>query len=282
MQMSRVVLREFSVHVQMFLYFRPGSFAFLVSACKVPIVPTRLLNVLTYFKKYWRGLAAGTYFADRRLDACVMVIHQDIVGIWNFRDEDEVSFLSSFARFLVSSIFDRSRFCAVRLLRMLSSCLCKIWPMPMGRVQGLIRILYFYSAPIIVAHVRLRTKNLECIKPALDVATPLSGPLALVVASVGLSVMFAKWLSDMYHSKYYTLPLAVYFNTLSNSPGVRRCLMGISSTSPLCSRSCSSSKLLSLDYHPSVKMILLRPSGCIRDLQSISKFIDRSADTLIT
>jgi hypothetical protein len=95
MQMSRVVLREFSVHVQMFLYIRPGSFTFLVLACKVPIVPTPLLNVLTYFKEYWRGLAAGTYFADRRLDACVMVIHQDIVGIWNFRDEDEVSFLSS-------------------------------------------------------------------------------------------------------------------------------------------------------------------------------------------
>jgi hypothetical protein len=184
-----------------------------VSACKVPIVPTRLLNVLTYFKEYWRGLAAGTYFADRRLDACVMVIHQDIVGIWNFRDEDEVSFLSSFGRFL-SSIFFRSRFYAVHLLRMLSSCLCKIWPMPMGRVQGLIRILYFYSAPIIIAHVRLRTKNLGSIKAALDVATPLSGPLAPVV---GLSVMFAKWLSDMYNSTYgncYTLPLAVYLNAL--------------------------------------------------------------------
>jgi hypothetical protein len=72
--------------------------------------------------------------------------------------------------------------------------------MPMGRVQGLIRILYFYSAPIIIAHVRLRTKNLGSIKAALDVATPLSGPLAPVVASVGLSVMFAKWLSDMYNS----------------------------------------------------------------------------------
>ncbi len=41
--------------------------------------------------------------------------------------------------------------------------------------------------------------------------------------------MFAKWLSDMYHSTYgtcSTLPLAVRFKTLSNSPGVLRCLMG--------------------------------------------------------
>jgi hypothetical protein len=44
-----------------------------------------------YFSEYWRGLAAGTYFAHRRLDACIGVIHQDIVGIWNFRDDDEVS-----------------------------------------------------------------------------------------------------------------------------------------------------------------------------------------------
>lgn len=40
--------------------------------------------------EYWRGLAAGTYFADRRLDACIGVIHVDILNIWNFRDDDNV------------------------------------------------------------------------------------------------------------------------------------------------------------------------------------------------
>jgi hypothetical protein len=55
-------------------------------------------------------------------------------------------------------------------------------------------------ALVIVAYTYLRTKNLESIKATLDVATPISGPLAPVVASVGLSVMFAKWLSDMYNS----------------------------------------------------------------------------------
>ena len=65
------------------------------------IISTRLLNILMFFSEYWRGLAAGTYFADRRLDACIDVIHRDIVGIWNFRDDDEVSSLHSFARVLL-------------------------------------------------------------------------------------------------------------------------------------------------------------------------------------
>ena len=74
-------------------------------------------------------------------------------------------------------------------------------------------MLYSIFAPVIATHARLRKKNLEIIKAALDVVTPISGPLALVVASVGLSLMLAKWLSDMYDSTYgtcSTLPLAVY------------------------------------------------------------------------
>jgi len=54
------------------------------------------------------------------------------------------------------------------------------------------------------------TKNLDSISSALNVVTPISGPLAPVVATVGLSVMFVKWLSDVYTS----------------TPGVLRCLMG--------------------------------------------------------
>jgi len=102
-----------------------------------------------------------------------MVIHQDIVGIWNFRDEDEILRRPSFKNavlLLVQDLADANG------------------PSPGSDT----------------------TKNLGSIKAALDVATPLSGPLAPVVASVGLSVMFAKWLSDMYNS----------------TPGVLRCLMG--------------------------------------------------------
>jgi len=124
-------------------------------------------------QKYWRGLAAGTYFAHRRLDACIGVIHHDIVGIWNFRDDDEILGRPSFKDAVLLLVQDLAD--------------------PNGPSPGSNTI-----------------KNLEAIKATLDVATPLCGPLAPVVASVGLSVMFAKWLTDMYNS----------------TPGVLRCLMG--------------------------------------------------------
>ena len=41
-------------------------------------------------QEYWRGLAAGTYFYNRRLNGCIGVIHQEILKIWNFRDDDQV------------------------------------------------------------------------------------------------------------------------------------------------------------------------------------------------
>ena len=67
-------------------------------------VPTLFLNILISSSEYWRGLAAGTYFSDRRLDACIGVIHHDIVGIWNFRDDDEVSFSHPFGNFFSNLI----------------------------------------------------------------------------------------------------------------------------------------------------------------------------------
>lgn len=60
----------------------------------------------------------------------------------------------------------------------------------------------FPSTLVGIAHMHRSTKNLDSINSALSVVTPISGPLAPVVASVGLSVMFAKWLSDMYASTY--------------------------------------------------------------------------------
>jgi len=99
-------------------------------------------------QKYWRGLAAGTYFADRRLDACVMVIHQDIVGIWYFWDEDEVSFLSSFGRFLGSIFF------SLLILRR---------PSFKNAVLLLVQDLADANGPSPGSDT---TKNLECIKPA--------------------------------------------------------------------------------------------------------------------
>ena len=39
------------------------------------------LSVLTSSQEYWQGLAAGTYFSNRYLNACVGVIRQEVVKI---------------------------------------------------------------------------------------------------------------------------------------------------------------------------------------------------------
>ena len=71
---------------------------------------------------------------------------------------------------------------------------------PNGLSPGSATYVSSFVSDVFIAHMYLSVKNLEAIKAALDVATPLSGPLAPVIASVGLSVMFGKWLSDMYNS----------------------------------------------------------------------------------
>jgi hypothetical protein len=56
-----------------------------------------------------------------------------------------------------------------------------------------------FLAWVMVTHTNPSAENLEAIKAALDVATPISKPL---VAIVVLSAVFAKRLSDLYHSTY--------------------------------------------------------------------------------
>jgi hypothetical protein len=46
----------------------------------------------------------------------------------------------------------------------------------------------------------ISTANLETIRAALDVVTPIAGPAAPIVASIGLSVMFGKWLFGLYNN----------------------------------------------------------------------------------
>jgi hypothetical protein len=55
---------------------------------------------------------------------------------------------------------------------------------------------------VTVTHVNSRKTGHKSIKAALDVVTPISGPLSPVTATTSLSVTFVKWLSDMYHSTY--------------------------------------------------------------------------------
>jgi hypothetical protein len=35
---------------------------------------------------YWRGLSASASFSKRTLEACLRVLHMDIIGVWNVND----------------------------------------------------------------------------------------------------------------------------------------------------------------------------------------------------
>ncbi|TDL15761.1 hypothetical protein BD410DRAFT_86683 [Rickenella mellea] len=124
-------------------------------------------------KKYWRGLASSINFPGNLLRDCLSIIHKDIVKIWNFLDPD--------------TILEGN----------------EIKAMILGLVQDL-------ADPDASNPNSGFSENLKTIKASLDVATPISGPIAPVVATIGLSVMFVNWLFGLY----------------TNTPGTLRSLMG--------------------------------------------------------
>ncbi|TDL13542.1 hypothetical protein BD410DRAFT_903273 [Rickenella mellea] len=122
---------------------------------------------------YWRGLASSTHFPGNLLRDCLGIIHKDIVKIWNFSDPDKIledNVVKAMILELVQDLAD---------------------PDASNPNSGF-------------------SEKLTTIKASLDVATPLSGPIAPVIAGVGLSVMFVNWLFGVY----------------TNTPGTLRSLMG--------------------------------------------------------
>ncbi|KAF8256840.1 hypothetical protein EI94DRAFT_293866 [Lactarius quietus] len=45
--------------------------------------------------RYWKHLQFSVHFADRTLQSCVDVIHEDLVEVWNLNDRDKARYLSS-------------------------------------------------------------------------------------------------------------------------------------------------------------------------------------------
>ncbi|TDL28285.1 hypothetical protein BD410DRAFT_834410 [Rickenella mellea] len=124
-------------------------------------------------KRYWRGLASSTHFPGNLLRDCLGIIHKDIVKIWNFLDPDKIledNVVKAMILELVQDLAD---------------------PDASNPNSGF-------------------SEKLTTIKASLDVATPLAGPIAPVVAGIGLSVMFVNWLFGVY----------------TNTPGTLRSLMG--------------------------------------------------------
>jgi len=50
---------------------------------------------------YWQAIFTGRVFFGRSMQDCLQVIHSDIIGVWNFRDDDKVRFAHSHPSFYV-------------------------------------------------------------------------------------------------------------------------------------------------------------------------------------
>src|ERR1700733_4305636 len=89
MRRLRVALRERYAEISAPLISRFDFLAELVLKDRIP-PPILSPDVLTSSQEYWQGLATGTYFSNRHLNTCIGLIHQEILKIWNFRDDDRV------------------------------------------------------------------------------------------------------------------------------------------------------------------------------------------------
>ena len=108
----------------------------------------------------------------------------------------------SFFASTIHAALTECRFYYAHLSKMPFYCSYKIWPIPMVKMRDPMCTQMSFRRHQSLWLIHLSKSNLDAINSALTVVTPISGPLAPVVASVGLSVMFAKWLSDMYASTY--------------------------------------------------------------------------------
>ena len=58
------------------------------------LFPQNLLSE-SHFVEFWKKLPSSADFPYHSLDECLDIIHQDILSVWNFNAETEVSIISS-------------------------------------------------------------------------------------------------------------------------------------------------------------------------------------------
>ena len=54
------------------------------------------------FTEYLTALASSVAFKDRKMWACMRVLHTDIVAVWNFRDPHDVIFIFALITFILT------------------------------------------------------------------------------------------------------------------------------------------------------------------------------------
>ncbi|OAX37671.1 hypothetical protein K503DRAFT_219392 [Rhizopogon vinicolor AM-OR11-026] len=136
-------------------------------------------------KKYWKALASAAAFKGKTVQACLEVLHTDIIRVWNFRDphhyleskEFKVMVVDLVDKLDVGSIANPNRNMAVGLSTV-------------GAIAGII--------------------------------SALSGPAAPIVVPIMASMVFAKWVYDTYqlsrvllhHFIAYIVDLTLILQTL--------------------------------------------------------------------
>ncbi|KAF8184108.1 hypothetical protein K438DRAFT_1766553 [Mycena galopus ATCC 62051] len=121
-------------------------------------------------RRYWSGLAAGAKFMGMKLDKCIDILHSEIIATWNFLDDDHLLENPDHAKSVADLPFTA----------------------PSGENLDKVSKLVGISAAITAA----------AAGPVAPIAVP-------AIAGVGLSVLFAAYLTRAYQ----------------NAPETLRCLM---------------------------------------------------------
>ncbi|KAJ7226791.1 hypothetical protein GGX14DRAFT_693003 [Mycena pura] len=114
-------------------------------------------------KKYWRGIASSTKFSGLKLEKCLETIHSDIITAWNFSDPEGLLRDKPF----------------------------------LDQVQTVTQLVVPGTT-----NARSWFTNVERLQTLMGIGTSIASvthPILFpVVAAIGLSVMFVKWIANVY------------------------------------------------------------------------------------
>jgi len=118
-------------------------------------------------KKYWQSLSSGTAFSSYKLKQCLSVLHKDITACWNFNDPDNL---------LSSDDFQE-------------------------QVMKLVQLV----TPDDSETANWFNQDLDGVKALIGLVSTVASAAVPAVAGISLSLLFVKWISDVYQRTPETL-----------------------------------------------------------------------------
>ncbi|KAJ8597094.1 hypothetical protein M405DRAFT_804447 [Rhizopogon salebrosus TDB-379] len=136
-------------------------------------------------RRYWKVLASTAAFRGNTVEACLQVLHIDIVRVWNFSDPEEYLDSKEFKNLMVNLV-DK------------------------------------VDVGSSVNPNRNRLVGLSTVAAIAGIMSALSGPAAPIVVPIAASEVLAKWVHDMYqisrtvlqHFVAYIIDLTLVLQTL--------------------------------------------------------------------